>query len=124
MKPRRVGRAGMGPGEISRHRALTHSETFPGYLAHMLISPHEQERLLVHVAAGLARDRRARGLRPNYPEAVPGVTSFLLQGARDGQSVGGPLQAGPAVLTPPDAIGGVPEMMTERQVEVTFPDAT
>ena len=53
----------------------------------MLISPHEQERLLIHVAAGLARERRARGLRLNYPEAVAMITSFLLEGARDGQSV-------------------------------------
>ena len=53
----------------------------------MLISPPEQERLLIHVAAGLARERRARGLRLNYPEAVAMITSFLLEGARDGQSV-------------------------------------
>ncbi len=124
MKPRRVGRAGMGPGEISRHRALTHSETFPGYLAHMLISPHEQERLLVHVAAGLARDRRARGLRLNYPEAVAVITSFLLEGARDGQSVVELMQAGRSVLTRQDVMEGVPEMMTEVQVEATFPDGT
>ena len=60
----------------------------------MLISPHEQERLLVHVAAGLARDRRARGLRLNYPEAVAVITSFLLEGARDGQSVVHLMEAG------------------------------
>ena len=53
----------------------------------MLISPHEQERLLIHVAAGLARDRRARGLRLNYPEAVALITSFLMEGARDGRTV-------------------------------------
>ena len=53
----------------------------------MLISPHEQERLLIHVAAGLARERRARGLRLNYPEAVALITSFLLEGARDGRTV-------------------------------------
>ena len=53
----------------------------------MLISPHEQERLLIHVAAGLARERRARGLRLNYPEAVALITSFLLEGARDGRPV-------------------------------------
>ncbi len=50
----------------------------------MLISPHEQERLLIHVAAGLARERRARGLLLNYPEAVAVITAFLLEGARDG----------------------------------------
>ena len=56
----------------------------------MLISPHEQERLLIHVAAGLARERRARGLRLNYPEAVALITSFLLEGARDGRHRRGP----------------------------------
>ncbi|HKB29831.1 MAG TPA: urease subunit gamma [Streptosporangiaceae bacterium] len=90
----------------------------------MLISPHEQERLLVHVAAGLARDRRARGLRLNYPEAVAVITSFLLEGARDGQSVVELMQAGRSVLTRQDVMEGVPEMMTEVQVEATFPDGT
>jgi urease subunit gamma len=64
----------------------------------MLISPHEQERLLVHVAAGLARERRARGVRLNYPEAVAMITSFLLEGARDGRSVAELMQSGRSVL--------------------------
>ena len=80
----------------------------------MLISPHEQERLLIHVAAGLARERRARGLRLNYPEAVALITSFLLEGARDGRTV----------LTRDDVMDGIPEMLTEVQVEATFPDGT
>jgi urease subunit gamma len=90
----------------------------------MLISPHEQERLLIHVAAGLARDRRARGLRLNYPEAVAVITSFLLEGARDGQSVAELMQAGREVLGRADVMEGVPEMLTEVQVEATFPDGT
>jgi len=90
----------------------------------MLISPHEQERLLIHVAAGLARDRRARGLRLNYPEAVAMITSFLLEGARDGQSVAELMQAGREVLGRADVMEGVPEMLTEVQVEATFPDGT
>ena len=53
----------------------------------MLISPHEQERLLLHVAAGLARERRGRGLQLNYPEAVAVIAAFVLEGARDGRSV-------------------------------------
>jgi urease subunit gamma len=90
----------------------------------MLISPHEQERLLVHVAAGLARERRARGLRLNYPEAAAVITSFLLEGARDGLSVAELMQAGRSVLSRSDVMEGVPEMLTEVQVEATFPDGT
>jgi urease subunit gamma len=90
----------------------------------MLISPHEQERLLIHVAAGLARERRARGLRLNYPEAVALITSFLLEGARDGRSVVELMSAGRSVLTRDDVMEGVPEMLAEVQVEATFPDGT
>ena len=90
----------------------------------MLISPHEQERLLIHVAAGLARERRARGLLLNYPEAIAIITSFLLEGARDGQSVAELMQSGRKVLGRADVMEGVPEMLTEVQVEATFPDGT
>jgi urease subunit gamma len=90
----------------------------------MLISPHEQERLLIHVAAGLARERRARGLLLNYPEAVAIITSFLLEGARDGLSVVDLMQSGRSVLGRADVMEGVPEMLTEVQVEATFPDGT
>jgi len=88
------------------------------------LTPHEQERLLVHVAAGLARDRRARGLRLNYPEAVALITSFLLEGARDGRSVVDLMSAGREVLDRDDVLAGVPEMLDEVQVEATFPDGT
>jgi urease subunit gamma len=90
----------------------------------MLISPHEQERLLIHVASGLALERRQRGLRLNYPEAVAVITSFLLEGARDGQSVADLMQAGRSVLSREDVMEGVPEILTEVQVEATFPDGT
>jgi urease subunit gamma len=90
----------------------------------MRLTPHEQERLLVHVAAGLARDRRARGLRLNHPEAVALITSFLLEGARDGRSVSDLMEAGRAVLGREDVMEGVPEMINEVQVEATFPDGT
>ena len=68
----------------------------------MLISPHEQERLLIHVAAGLAKERRARGLRLNYPEAVALITSFLLEGARDGRPVAELMTTGRTVLSRDD----------------------
>ncbi|WP_322760764.1 urease subunit gamma [Frankia sp. Cr2] len=90
----------------------------------MQLSPHEQERLLIHVAAGLARERRARGLRLNYPEATAVITSFLLEGARDGRTVVDLMTAGRSVLTREDVMDGVPEMLTEVQVEATFPDGT
>jgi urease subunit gamma len=90
----------------------------------MLLTPHEQERLLVHVAAGLARERRARGLRLNHPEAVALLTSFLMEGARDGRSVTDLMESGRGVLTRDDVMEGVPEMIHEVQVEATFPDGT
>jgi urease subunit gamma len=88
------------------------------------LTPHEQERLLIHVAADLARQRRARGLRLNHPEAVALITSFLLEGARDGRSVVDLMSAGREVLGRDDVLDGVPEMLAEVQVEATFPDGT
>lgn len=90
----------------------------------MLLSPHEQEKLLVHVAAGLARERRARGLRLNHPEAVALITSWLLEGARDGRSVADLMSGGQQVLTRDDVMDGVPEMLPTVAVEATFPDGT
>jgi urease subunit gamma len=88
------------------------------------LSPHEQERLLIHVAAGLARERRARGLRLNHPEAVALLTSYVMEGARDGRSVADLMESGRAVLTREDVMDGVAEMIVEVQVEATFPDGT
>ena len=90
----------------------------------MRLTPHEQERLLVHVAADLARSRRARGLRLNQPEATALITSFLLEGARDGRSVVELMSAGREVLTRDDVMDGVPEMLREVQLEATFLDGT
>lgn len=90
----------------------------------MLLTPHEQERLLIHVAAGLARDRQARGLKLNYPEAVAVITSFVLEGARDGRPVVELMETARAVLAKDDVMDGVAEMITEVQVEATFPDGT
>jgi urease subunit gamma len=90
----------------------------------MRLTPHEQERLLIHVAARLADERRARGLRLNHPEATAVITSFLMEGARDGRSVADLMSAGRAVLGREDVMDGVPEMLQEVQVEATFPDGT
>jgi urease subunit gamma len=90
----------------------------------MHLTPHEQERLLISYAADLAQRRRDRGLRLNYPEAVAVITSFLLEGARDGRTVADLMEAGRHVLSREDVMEGVPEMLTEVQVEATFPDGT
>lgn len=90
----------------------------------MKLSVHEQERLLIHVAAGLARERRGRGLRLNHPEAVALLTSYVMEGARDGRSVADLMEEGRSVLTREDVMDGVPEMIAEVQVEATFPDGT
>ncbi|MEV5409442.1 urease subunit gamma [Thermopolyspora sp. NPDC052614] len=90
----------------------------------MRLTPHERERLLIHVAAGVARDRKARGLRLNHPEATAIIASFLLEGARDGQSVADLMEAGRKVLRREDVMEGVPEMLESVQIEATFPDGT
>jgi urease subunit gamma len=90
----------------------------------VLITPHEQERLLIHVAAGLARDRRGRGLRLNHPEATAIIAAYVLEGARDGRRVTDLMEAGRTVLTREDVMEGVPEMLESVQIEATFPDGT
>jgi urease gamma subunit len=88
----------------------------------MRISPHEQERLLIRAAAQLARDRRARGLRLNHPEAVAVLADWVLESARDGVGVSQLMQEGRRVLTAADVLDGVAAMVGEVQVEATFPD--
>jgi urease subunit gamma len=90
----------------------------------LLLSPQEQEKLLIHVAAQLAETRRAKGLRLNYPEAVALLTSWVLEGAREGRGVAELMSAGRKVLGREDVMDGVPEMITSVQVEATFPDGT
>ena len=90
----------------------------------MHLSPREQEKLLVVVAADLARRRQHRGLKLNYPEAVAILTADLMEGARDGRSVSELMSSGTAILRREDVMEGVPEMIREVQVEATFPDGT
>ena len=90
----------------------------------MFLTPHEQDRLLIHVAADVAHRRRERGLRLNYPEAIAVITAFLLEGARDGRTVVDLMDAGRGVMARDDVLDGVPEMLKEVQVEATFPDGT
>jgi urease gamma subunit len=90
----------------------------------MHLTPHEQERLMISLAAMVARDRRERGVRLNHPEAVAILTSFVLEGAREGRSVVELMDAGRRVLGRADVMDGVPEMIHDVQVEATFPDGT
>jgi urease gamma subunit len=90
----------------------------------MRLTERERERLLITVAADVAQRRRARGLRLNHPEAVAILTSYVLEGARDGRTVAELMSAGRTVLAREDVIAGVPEMIESVQVEATFPDGT
>lgn len=90
----------------------------------MNLTPREQEKLMIYVAAQLAEDRRARGLKLNYPEAVAIITAAILEGIREGKSVAELMQYGTTLLKRDDVMEGVPEMLHEVQVEGTFPDGT
>jgi urease subunit gamma len=90
----------------------------------MHLTPREQEKLMIFTAAEVARRRRARGLKLNYPEAMAIITAEIMEGARDGKSVSALMQAGTKILTREDVMEGVPEMIEEVQVEATFPDGT
>jgi urease subunit gamma len=90
----------------------------------MHLSPQERDKLLVHVAADVARARKARGLRMNYPEAVALITDHVLEGARDGRTVGELMSSGRDVLSRDDVLDGIAEMIDSVQVEATFPDGT
>lgn len=84
----------------------------------------EQEKLQIVVAADLARRRRARGLRLNFPEAVAIISYELMEGARDGRTVAELMSYGTTILTREDVMEGIPEMIADVQVEATFPDGT
>ncbi len=90
----------------------------------MMLTPREVEKLLIYVAADLARKRRARGLQLNVPESIALITEALLEGARDGKSVAEVMTLGREVLTREDVMEGVTELVTLVQVEATFPDGT
>ena len=89
-----------------------------------MLTPRETEKLLIYVAADLARKRQARGLKLNIPESVALITEALLEGARDGKSVAQVMALGREVLTREQVMDGVLELVTLVQVEATFPDGT
>jgi urease subunit gamma len=88
------------------------------------LNPSDIDKLLVSMAAIVARDRRARGVILNAPEATALLSSFVLEGARDGRTVAELMATGRQVLTREDVMEGVPEMLHEVQIEATFPDGT
>lgn len=90
----------------------------------MMLTPRESEKLLVYVAADLARRRQARGLKLNVPESVALITEAILESARDGRSVAEAMELGRQVLSRDDVMEGVPELVDMVQVEATFPDGT
>ena len=90
----------------------------------MLLTPREKDKLLVAMAAQVARNRLARGVRLNHPEAIALITEAVVEGARDGRSVAELMQAGAQVLTTDQVMPGIAEMIHDIQVEATFPDGT
>jgi len=88
------------------------------------LTPREQEKLMIFVAAELARKRQARGVKLNYPEAVALISAEILEAARDGKSVADIMVLGTKILKRDDLMDGIPEMLHEVQVEATFPDGT
>jgi len=94
------------------------------WVSSMMLTPRETEKLVVYQVADLARRRRGRGLRLNFPEAIAVITEGLLEAARDGRSVAEVMELGRHVLTRADVMDGVPEMVTLVQVEATFRTGT
>jgi urease subunit gamma len=91
---------------------------------HLHLTPREQEKLMIFTASELARKRRARGLKLNYPEAMAILSAEILEAARDGKSVADIMGMGGSILAREDVMDGVAEMIHEVQVEATFPDGT
>ena len=90
----------------------------------MKLSPREKDKLLISLAAIVARNRKERGVKLNYPEAIALISDFVVEGARDGKSVAQLMEAGAHVVKKEDCMAGIPEMIHEVQVEATFPDGT
>ena len=90
----------------------------------MNLTPREKDKLLIYMAALVARERKARGVKLNYPEAIALITAEVLEGIRDGRGVAELMQFGRTILTRDDVMDGIAEMIPDIQVEATFPDGT
>ena len=90
----------------------------------MQLTPREKDKLLISMAAEVARRCLSRGVKLNHPEAIALITDFVVEGARDGKSVAELMEAGAHVITADQCMDGIPEMIHDVQVEATFPDGT
>ena len=90
----------------------------------MKLSPREKDKLLISLAAIVARNRKSRGIKLNYPEAIALISDFVVEGAREGRNVADLMEAGAQVIKKDECMSGIPEMIHEVQVEATFPDGT
>jgi len=90
----------------------------------MKLTPREKDKLLISLAAIVAKNRLSKGIKLNYPEAIALITDFVVEGAREGKSVAELMEAGAQVIKKSDCMEGIPDMVKEVQVEATFPDGT
>ena len=90
----------------------------------MKLSPREKDKLLISLAAIVARNRKSRGIKLNYPEAIALISDFVVEGAREGRTVADLMESGAHVIKKDECMIGIPEMIDEVQVEATFPDGT
>ena len=90
----------------------------------MKLSPREKDKLLISLAAIVARNRKSRGIKLNYPEAIALISDFVVEGAREGRTVADLMEAGAHIVKKDECMSGIPEMIHEVQVEATFPDGT
>ena len=90
----------------------------------MKLTPREKDKLMVSIAANVARKRLERGVKLNYPEAIALITDFVIEGARDGKMVSELMETGAHVVKKENCMDGIPDMIPEVQVEATFPDGT
>ena len=90
----------------------------------MKLTPREKDKLMISMAANVARKRLERGVKLNYPEAIALITDFVIEGARDGKMVSELMELGAHVVKKDDCMDGIPDMIPEVQVEATFPDGT
>ena len=90
----------------------------------MKLTPREKDKLMISMAANVARKRLERGVKLNYPEVIALITDFVIEGARDGKMVSELMESGAHVVKKDDCMDGIPDMIQEVQVEATFPDGT